>query len=219
MIVGILGVLLIVAILFSTLIGSSSYLQVHNNNLVSPYTDEDHSAQVLNPNKYEAKDYNKFEVKLEATSIDTHDAHKATFELGVVKNDNTKTLAPIKYSSSDGFTYDAQSSYMAYASICVAANWVGVCDYSSSYSYITQSSIEKTMENTTEKTINVTLKENEVFPMKTSNWPVPITVKTPDAYVLLVYFEQINGEQVLTCDIIHYSYNEFYVAGTTSPAI
>lgn len=211
------GLVLIILALFSTLIGSTSYLQVYNNNKVNPYQDENHVEEIKDPVFVEAKDFELFDVKLEATSIDTHDSHKATFELSVIKNDSTPQLAPIRYNS--GFKVDVESSYRAYASICLAADWVGVCDYSTSYSYITKTAIESTMENTTKKTISVSLGKNDVFPMTTSNWPVPIKVQTPDAYVLIAFYEEVNGQYNLKNYVLHFTYNEFYVEGTTSPAI
>ena len=117
------------------------------------------------------------------------------------------------------FEYKTDSTYRLYASICLASDWVGVCNYSSSYSYITKSNFESTLEKTSPKSISVTLKTNEVFPMKTSNWPVPVTISTPDAYLLLVYFTFEKGVETLHFDVIHYTYKEFYVAGVTSPAI
>ena len=213
------GLFLIVFVLFSTLIGSSSYLQVYNNNKVNPYQDDDHKELIVNPKYYEAKDYSLFDISLEAESIDTRDAHKIQFELKVVKNEQSPELVPLRYNSSGGFEAVTTSNYRAYASICVAANWVKVCDYSSSYTYITQSNIESTLENTTHKHITVSLKENEVFPMKTNNWPVPVTIKTPEAYLLIAYMKLVNGENVMQYHIIHYSYDDYYVAGTTSPAI
>ena len=55
--------------------------------------------------------------------------------------------------------------------------------------------------------------------MKTNNWPVPVTIKTPEAYLLIAYMKLLNGENVMQYHIIHYSYDDYYVAGTTSPAI
>lgn len=208
----------VVVILFMTLIGKDSYLQVYNNNRVYPYQDEDHQELIQNPTFYDAKDYKTFDISLTAKSFDTHDAHRADFNLSVCKNDASPECLPLRYLSNK-FEYKTDSTYRLYASICLASDWVGVCNYSSSYSYITKSNFESTLEKTSPKSISVTLKTNEVFPMKTPNWPVPVTINTPDAYLLLAYFTFEKGVETLHFDVIHYTYKEFYVAGVTSPAI
>ena len=141
MIGGIIGLLLIIGAIVLTV----QFIKVNTGNKVYPYQDEDHQELIIDPVFVEYKDFQLFDVKLEAVSMDTHDAKKATFDLYVVKNENTPDLIPIRYSST--FDKHVDSTYRAYASICVAADKVGVCNYSSSYSYITKSSIESTFEN------------------------------------------------------------------------
>lgn len=214
MIGGILGVLLIAAgiVLFV------NFITVTNGNKVYPYQDEDHQELITNPIFVESKDFTLFDVKLEAVSIDTHDAKKATFELSVVQNEETPALIPLRYQS-NAFSKVSDSTYRAYASICLAADKVGVCNYSSSYSYITKSAIESTFENTTKKTISVSFKDGETFPMKAEGSIIPVTVNTPEAYVLLVFLTEEKGNEVLSFYVIHFSYDEYFVAGKTSPAI
>ena len=216
---GLIFIGFLVLVLFATLIGETSYLQVYNKNKVNPYQDDDHKELIVEPTYYEAKDYDLFDISLVAESVDTHDAHKIAFELKMVKNEATPDLVPLRYSTSGGFEAVATSSYRAYVSLCVAADWVGVCQYSSSYTYITQSKLDSTLENTSHTHINVTLKSEQVFPMKTNNWPVPVTIKTPDAYLLIAYMELVNGANVVKFDILHYTYDDYYEAGTTTPAI
>ena len=214
---GIMGLLILGAIL--AIFGGKGYMAIYNSNKVYPYQDDDHKELIVEPTYYEAKDYDLFDISLVAESIDTHDAHKIAFELKMVKNESTPDLVPLRYSTSGGFEAVATSSYRAYVSLCVAADWVGVCQYSSSYTYITQSKLDSTLENTSHTHINVTLKSEQVFPMKTNNWPVPVTIKTPDAYLLIAYMELVNGANVVKFDILHYTYDDYYEAGTTSPAI
>ena len=214
---GIMGLLILGAIL--AIFGEKGYMAIYNSNKVYPYQDDDHKELIVEPTYYEAKDYDLFDISLVAESIDTHDAHKIAFELKMVKNESTPDLVPLRYSTSGGFEAVATSSYRAYVSLCVAADWVGVCQYSSSYTYITQSKLDSTLENTSHTHINVTLKSEQVFPMKTNNWPVPVTIKTPDAYLLIAYMELVNGANVVKFDILHYTYDDYYEAGTTTPAI
>lgn len=214
---GIMALLILGAIL--AIFGEKGYMAIYNSNKVYPYQDEDHKELIVEPTYYEAKDYDLFDISLVAESIDTHDAHKIAFELKMVKNEATPDLVPLRYSTSGGFEAVATSNYRAYVSLCVAADWVGVCQYSSSYTYITQSKLDSTLENTSHTHINVTLKSEQVFPMKTNNWPVPVTIKTPDAYLLIAYMELVNGANVVKFDILHYTYDDYYEAGTTSPAI
>ena len=214
MIGGIIGLLLIIGAIVLTV----QFIKVNTGNKVYPYQDEDHQELIIDPVFVEYKDFQLFDVKLEAVSMDTHDAKKATFDLYVIKNENTPELIPIRYSSNT-FTKVADSTYRAYASICVAADKVGVCNYSSSYSYITKSSIESTFENTTKKTISVSFKDGEEFPMKAEGSLIPVTVNTPEAYVLLVFLTEEKGNEVLNFYVIHFSYDDYYVTGKTSPAI
>ena len=214
---GIMGLLILGAIL--AIFGEKGYMAIYNSNKVYPYQDDDHKELIVEPTYYEAKDYDLFDISLVAESIDTHDAHRIAFELKMVKNEATPDLVPLRYSTSGGFEAVATSSYRAYVSLCVAADWVGVCQYSSSYTYITQSKLDSTLENTSHTHINVTLKSEQVFPMKTNNWPVPVTIKTPDAYLLIAYMELVNGANVVKFDILHYTYDDYYEAGTTTPAI
>jgi hypothetical protein len=135
----------IMVILFMTLIGKDSYLQVYNNNRVYPYQDEDHQELIVNPTFYDAKDYKTFDMALTAKSFDTHDAHRADFNLSVCKNDASPECLPLHYHSNQ-FEYETDSTYRLYASICVASDWVGVCNYSSSYTYITKSNLSVLVE-------------------------------------------------------------------------
>lgn len=215
---GIMGLLILGAIL--AIFGGKGYMAIYNSNKVNPYQDDSHIELIQNPEYYEAKDFHLFDISLVAESIDTKDAHRIEFELKIVKNEDTPELIPLRYNQSGNmFEAVATSTYRAYASICVAADWVNVCQYSSSYTYITQSNIESTLENASHKHINVSLKEDQVFPMKVNTWPIPITIKTPEAYLLITFMELVNGANVNKFYIIHYSYDDYYVAGTTSPAI
>ena len=67
MIGGIIGLLLIIGAIVLTV----QFIKVNTGNKVYPYQDEDHQELIIDPVFVEYKDFQLFDVKLEAVSMDT----------------------------------------------------------------------------------------------------------------------------------------------------
>lgn len=217
-----LGLLLIYIILWVTVIGSSSYLKVYNANKVNPYKETYPDAIHVESDKFDELD-----VDFYCTSFDSKDEHKATFKLFINTNDKTDDLIPLNSSLEHTENTTLSDPRVVYAGICLAANWVGVEQYSSSLSGIRESYVtpkEDSDVTSYTTTISVSLDSDQVFPMKTSNWPVNVKVETPDAYVFLAFYYESNGIYKLQEYVLHYTYkeytsNDFGNFGITNPAI
>lgn len=215
-----IGLVLIYVVLWSTCIGKSSYLKVYNKNKVTAYKETYPDAI-----HKEASSFNELDVDFYCTSFDSKEAHKATFKVCIKSNKNTKDLIPITSSLDHNETSTATSSSLkvAYAGICLAANWVSF-EKSTSLVGFSKDYVTKNEKSSSINTLTVNLDSDQVFPMKANTWPVKVKVNAPDAYLFIAFYYCTNGEYKLQQYVLHYTYNEytkndFNNFGITSPAI
>ena len=219
----ILLILIIIIIFFAIWIPSSISKAKKNGNVsvfqnhanitnISTYYDESKITRL------NAGEFDKFDLTFSASEYE--DVLDKTYVKGntLTKGDKISFNVALSASSTDGIATfsqtnsdgsSTQSSYFAYAALCIAEDWIG--DYANS-SYIAFTPTNLT--NGTNKTVSVT--STVSYPAMVKTWgPFYKTVKTPDVYLYLVYNTSRQTQEQF---IIKYTYKD-YMTSSTSGAI
>lgn len=214
-----LGIVLAVLILLGICTGVS-YSNTYKNNTQHPYTDEGDSTDFESYKDavfVEAKDFKDLTISFYASSFDSHDAHKAKFNVEILVNDNTGGQIDL---INNKFEKASSGSYGLYARVNLSNNWIGYSQYSDLTGFYKTYLQEETKQS---KTIDVNLAET-TFPAKTTTcWPVPVEVRYPEAYLFVCYYLQ--GQSTPKQYVIHYAPSDYIVTEAsegktiTSPAI
>lgn len=213
-----LGIVLLAIIALSIAI-PVSYSNTYNENTQHPFADafttEDYYKDVPT---VEAADFKELTISFYATSFDSHDANIAKFKVEIVTNENTGGNIDLINSNLE-HADNGSGSYGLYAQINLSDNWIGFNHYSSLTGFYRSYLVEDSKQA---KTIEVGLGDT-VFPAKTNNWPVPVEVKWPDAYLFVCYYLQ--NQSTPKKYIIHYTPADYIVTvategkSITSPAV
>ena len=188
-----------------TLISSNSYYRVYNDNLKTPFNDsvETNEEAIL----VEASEFNQFDINFYCKSFDSKDDKKASFNVEIVKNDNTGNLDYINKSSLEKTT---SNSYVLVAKLNLSANWIDFNQYSTSNYGFYESYVEESSKKAISFDVSL---GSTTFPTKTNNWPVPVEVSYPDAYLLVCYY--VKGDNNIKKYIIHYTSDDYIIKQKT----
>lgn len=212
-----LGIVLLVIIALAIAI-PVSYSKTYNDNTQHPFADDTVTKKEYyeGATTVEAADFNELTIKFYATSFDSHDAKKARFYVEILTNETTGGNIDLINSSLEKVS---SGSYGLYAQVNLSDNWIAYNQYSSLVGFYKTYLKEETKQG---KIIEVSLGDT-TFPAKTNNWPVPVEVKWPDAYLFVCYYLQ--GQATPKRYIIHYTSADYIVKEATedrpitSPAV
>lgn len=206
-----LGSLLIVMgglfLLFLIVFIPYSYISTYNNNKVSMFKGETAPTDLVmtNVKRIDADKFDLLDIDFSATEFNQK-GDTVKFSLKIKWNENTTKLT-------DKFKPFANNSkYNVIAYVGLGANWV---DYEA---YSAKTSITLTNENINNnpvsKTITLSNKDIEKFPMKANTWPVKVTVDAPNAYLYLYFNYDKNGKTHTNVYILEYTYDEYHTSDT-----
>lgn len=137
---------------------------------------------------YDSKDFNIFELKLEATKY--YDALDKVYKVGEDEANDEITVNltvsqkdiddPVKFST---LHTETSTDYVMYAGFSLSTDWVKDQGYSTSGIRISKTDIDEGNEKTKNK-----ITSNISYPAKkTTCWPFSVTVDSPAIYVYLYY--------------------------------
>ena len=121
------------------------------------------------------------------------------------KLNNKETLLQLDSSSSNNYTVRT--------AICLAADWVGYCQYSTTKEFaVTNNKAAQTYSS-------YRISGIEQFPAKANTWPFKVNVETPNAYVYVYfgYYDTTNPnnlKKVWKTYILEYTYDEYHTSAT-----
>lgn len=184
--------------------GKVEYFQDYDSiTYVKDYYNKDKVEYIEN-----SSDFNVFNVTLKATSYtdnkddvyvigkDSGNGDKIKFSLAIEQKD---TDNPVSFSTVPSTTY------VIYAALCTATNWVGDHGYTTALRY-TADNIKNNYSRTT------TLECNVSYPVKkTICWPFSKTIDTPDVYLYIFYFDDYQKEHHY---VVRYTYDEYITSDT-----
>ena len=212
-----LGTLLIIIggalVLFLLVFTPYSYITTAKNNDVTSYISGSPNISVSgedNVTRMKGSDFDLFDIDFYCTNWNI-DEDQAKFHLGIKWNDNTsklnnkETLLQLDSSNSNNYTVRT--------GICLAADWVGYCEYSTTKEFAVTNS--KTVQTYSSYRISGI----EQFPSKANTWPFKVNVETPNAYVYIYfgYYDTTNPnnlKKVWKTYILEYTYDEYHTSKT-----
>jgi len=203
-------VILVLAVLLSS---GLTYINAWNNNQVIPYnptittkddgtkteTDKISGIYLTDVTRLDNKDFNLFDINLEATyynDVDKQKGQKVEFSVSFKTNEN----------SPEGLTtISSSSTNKIRVALALCADWIKFESYTSQLYDLKVDGTPKP---------NITVKCTQKFPAYASTWPVPISVDSPTCYLYLYYRTQENGKIVEKSYILKYTYDEYMTSST-----
>ena len=163
-----------------------------------PDADNANVVKRMNGKDFDALD---FKINCNGSGKWNVEANSVEFTMTFKWNENTSARAKVlkPYRNESNVKYG----------LCLAADWVGFCQYSSSISAI---SLKSTDES--DRTVKMSVKGISYFPISAKTIPFPVKVNTPDLFVFIQFQYETDGVVGAKTEtyILKYTYKEYRTA-------
>ena len=147
------------------------------------------------------KDFDALDFTINCNNNYNIEGNSVVFKTSVKWNENTSSRTKILK------PYSGEKTVKI--GLCLAADWVGFCRYSTSISALEIKSTDTEAKNT-----SISVQGISYFPKTTHTFPVPVSIKTPDLFVFIQFQYETNGVVGAKTEtyILKYKYNEYRTA-------